>query len=274
MRIEASLFVLPFIFVVYATAIPISKRGLADIFNTLVPQPSVHELAPTPTSHTVVTDQQAHNTGITPTTASITTLLMETGKTYTSTQTHVTTGTEQQTWGASWPTGSTSTTSFNTWKASATGVGETGGYAQDASHMPPGEATEWKVIGITVLCITFVGSIMLAAFFSDTWIGLVKDVCLGGNRRKQRMGEENLVPDWEKRTWEYKLADEEGHRYPSVSASLQSMAKAQHTGQPSSLAGGSPTVTVPPSSYLADFDPHPLDPLFRRPSCRDMNGGQ
>lgn len=37
-------------------------------------------------------------------------------------------------------------------------------------------------------------------------------------------GGEELVPDWEKRSWEFRLASEDGHRYPTMS-SLESIAK-------------------------------------------------
>jgi len=33
-----------------------------------------------------------------------------------------------------------------------------------------------------------------------------------------------MVPDWEKRDWEFKLANEDGHRYPTMS-SLGDIAK-------------------------------------------------
>lgn len=138
-------------------------------------------------------------------------------------------------------------------------------YAQDASHMPPGEATEWKVIGITVFCITIIGAIMLATFFSDTLIKVFMDVCLCGNKKRKKLGEENLVPDWQMRSWEFKLADEEGHRYPTVSSSLQSMAERSLCKmQPLEVP---PMVVPPAASYLPELDPHPLDPLLRRPSC-------
>lgn len=35
---------------------------------------------------------------------------------------------------------------------------------------------------------------------------------------------EELIPDWEKRSWEFRLASEDGHRYPTMS-SLESIAK-------------------------------------------------
>jgi len=33
-----------------------------------------------------------------------------------------------------------------------------------------------------------------------------------------------MLPDWEKRSWEFRLASEDGHRYPTI-ASLESIAK-------------------------------------------------
>jgi hypothetical protein len=167
--------------------------------------------------------------------------------------------------GNSWP---------STWSSSSAGTitpwptqGPTS-YAQNASHMPPGEETEWKVIGITVFCITIIGAMMLATFFSDTLIKAFKDVCLCGNRKRKKRGEENLVPDWQMRSWEYKLADEEGHRYPTVSSSLQSMAEKSKSEMQLAV---SPMVAPPEASYLPELDPHPLDPLLRRPSCKQLN---
>ncbi|KAK2461428.1 hypothetical protein APHAL10511_005891 [Amanita phalloides] len=162
----------------------------------------------------------------------------------------------------SWPGSSTSSSSWAT--PSTT---ETTNYAQDASQKSPSEATQWKVIGITVFCITVVGAIMLAAFFSDTLIKLLKDVCLGGNRKRTKRGEETMVPDWQRRSWEYKIADEEGHRYPTVSSSLQSMTENKQKMD----QAVSSVVTPPAALYLPELGPHPLDPLLRRPSCKYRN---
>ncbi|KAF8641140.1 hypothetical protein AX17_000782 [Amanita inopinata Kibby_2008] len=262
-----------FYFISCITTRPISYRGLADIVDGLLPANTHAPPAPNTAQglHTAVdtSSSAASALGIT----------SETPKNHASVQSrtvnnnseHVGTFAEMATRDSTTRDSATTTA----WPASATTARpiEDVGYSQGASHMPPGEATEWKVIGITVLCITFVGSIMLAAFFSEAWLGLMKDVCLGRNRKRLKCGEENLVPDWEKRSWEYRLADEEGHRYPTVSSSLQSMGKLQEKNHPApgssaQLEGASPLVTPPAASYLPDADRHPLDPLFRRPSCK------
>ncbi|KIM47461.1 hypothetical protein M413DRAFT_439121 [Hebeloma cylindrosporum] len=76
------------------------------------------------------------------------------------------------------------------------------GYVADAPTTPPAELTEWKVIGIAVITITFIGTVILAFSFFDSWWGFVCD----------------------KRSWEFRLASEDGHRYPTMS-SLESIAK-------------------------------------------------
>ena len=91
----------------------------------------------------------------------------------------------------------------------------------EASATPPGEATEWKVIGIAVIVITFIATVILAITFFDSWWGFLRALVLGN---KHNGGEEKLVPDWNKRSWEYDLANEDGHRYPTM-ASLESIIK-------------------------------------------------
>jgi hypothetical protein len=95
-----------------------------------------------------------------------------------------------------------------------------GGVAE-APATPPGEATEWKVIGIAVIVITFIATVILAITFFDSWWGFLRALVLGN---KHNGGEEKLVPDWNKRSWEYDLANEDGHRYPTM-ASLESIVK-------------------------------------------------
>ncbi|KJA28400.1 hypothetical protein HYPSUDRAFT_33771 [Hypholoma sublateritium FD-334 SS-4] len=45
-----------------------------------------------------------------------------------------------------------------------------------------------------------------------------------GNTSSRGLAGETLVPDWEKRSWEFRLANEDGHRYPTI-ASLESIVK-------------------------------------------------
>lgn len=93
---------------------------------------------------------------------------------------------------------------------------------QEAPATPPGELTEWKVIGIAVTTITFFATIVLSVVFFDSWWGFLRAAICGSKRAKE--GEETLVPDWGKRSWEFKLASEDGHRYPTM-ASLESIVK-------------------------------------------------
>ena len=72
----------------------------------------------------------------------------------------------------------------------------------NASVALPGEITKWKVIGIAVMTITFITTVVLAITFFDSWWGFLRAVFLGDKRNG---GDENLVPDWEKGSWEYNL---------------------------------------------------------------------
>lgn len=150
-------------------------------------------------------------------------------------------------------------------------------YIPEAPATPPAEATEWKVIGIAIISITFVATVILAVVFFDSWWGFLRDLIFG---RRHNGGSENLVPDWEKRSWEHKLANEDGHRYPTL-ASLESMAK--EPPEKVQLERGSKdafhsktvlrlpyAITTPQISYSPTIDPHPLEPLIRRPSIRTV----
>ncbi|KAF8808121.1 hypothetical protein BYT27DRAFT_7190232 [Phlegmacium glaucopus] len=143
-------------------------------------------------------------------------------------------------------TASSQTTPFitqtTTWHASETSSAVSSttsiqiGYVADAPTTPPGEATEWKVIGIAVIAIAFIAIVILSITFFDSWWGFLRAIFFGD---KHNGGDENLVPDWDKRSWEYNLANEDGHRYPTI-ASLESIVKT-----PEKLAGAnsSPFVT-------------------------------
>ncbi|KAJ6575412.1 hypothetical protein B0H19DRAFT_1128566 [Mycena capillaripes] len=159
----------------------------------------------------------------------------------------------------------TTSHSFTSFPSPTTTIGAT----KEAPSTPPAEATEWKVIGIAALGIGVVAAVMLAIVFFDSWWGFV--LALVGKRKKDR-GREDMVPDWAGRDWEFKIASEDGHRYPTL-ASLESMTKPKQD-----LTGTTPLMSPspdtrhlppvrPPSLYLPVVDPHPLEPLFRRPSA-------
>ena len=95
------------------------------------------------------------------------------------------------------------------------------GYVAEAPATPPGEATEWKVIGIAVITITFITTVVLAIMFFDSWWKFLRAIFLGDKRNG---GDEKLVPDWDKQSWKYNLSKEDGHRYPTM-ASLESIVK-------------------------------------------------
>ena len=101
-------------------------------------------------------------------------------------------------------------------------VSPPGGYSQAAST-PPAEGREWKVIGLVIICITFVGTLILSVVFFDSWWNFLRAMLCG---RKKREGSEDLVPDWEKRSWEFQLANEDGHRYPTM-GSMENVEAAQ-----------------------------------------------
>ena len=92
----------------------------------------------------------------------------------------------------------------------------------EAPSTPPGELTEWKVIGIAVITITFIATVVLLVSFFDSWWGFVRAAVCGKSRKgdmsTRGLAGETLVPDWEKRSWEFRLASEDGHRYPTMSS--------------------------------------------------------
>lgn len=70
------------------------------------------------------------------------------------------------------------------------------------------------MIGIAVIAVSVVGVMILVIVFFDQWWGLLCDVC--GLRRKWRgRGKEELVPDWERGSWEFKVEDDSLPAYPS-----------------------------------------------------------
>ncbi|KAF9486589.1 hypothetical protein BDN70DRAFT_870187 [Pholiota conissans] len=122
------------------------------------------------------------------------------------------------------------------------------GYASEAPATPPGELTEWKVIGIAVITITFIGTVILAVAFFDSWWGFVCDSFCGRRRKAgEKIGGETLVPDWEKASWEFRLANEDGHRYPTI-PSLESMVREKE--QVKALwVRGDPDLKTPEMAY-------------------------
>ena len=82
------------------------------------------------------------------------------------------------------------------------------------SNLAKGNAVDWRVIGIAVIAISVVGTLILAVMFFDQWWGFLCDVC--GRRRKwQGGGKEELVPDWERASWNFKVKEDTLPAYPS-----------------------------------------------------------
>lgn len=110
-------------------------------------------------------------------------------------------------------------------------------------------ANIWRVVGIAVIAVSVVGTMILAVVFFDQWWGFLGDVC--GRRKKQRKsGKEELVPDWERRSWEFRIEDTLP-AYPSFGsppvrqtaeeAAFHTLSPRVHMHQPSPLSGGSNT---------------------------------
>lgn len=76
---------------------------------------------------------------------------------------------------------------------------------------------QWKIIGVAVIAFSTVAAILLLAVFFDQWWRFVKDVFGRNKQRKLGKGDGELVPDWEKASWEVRFGDDR-HRYPSFSS--------------------------------------------------------
>ncbi|XP_006454139.1 hypothetical protein AGABI2DRAFT_113898 [Agaricus bisporus var. bisporus H97] len=116
----------------------------------------------------------------------------------------------------------------------------------------PEEATQWKVIGIGIITVGLIATVILSIIFFDSWWNFICDLLCGKTRRRSK-GEENMIPDWERRDWEFKLANEDGHRYPTMTSLTD-------------IADHKQTPLTP--AHIPDFDPQFLVPLSRRPSTR------
>ena len=131
---------------------------------------------------------------------------------------------------------------------SSSTVPATTGWIGDTSTTPPAELTEWKVIGIGVITVTLIAIIILSISFFDAWWGFVRSVICG--KQASSEGEETMVPDWHRRSWEFRLANEDGHRYPTLS-SLESIVKEKensHMWDPSQSIC-SARITTPELAY-------------------------
>ena len=82
------------------------------------------------------------------------------------------------------------------------------------SGLAQGHGIDWRVIGIAVIAVSAVGTMILVVVFFDQWWGFLCDVC-GRHRKWKGWGKEELVPDWERASWEFKAEDDTFPAYPS-----------------------------------------------------------
>jgi len=86
-----------------------------------------------------------------------------------------------------------------------------------------GDSKAWKVVGVAVISVIAVVVVIVCVIFWDRGTRFMREVLCG---KKRSDGIEDFVPDWEKRSWEVKLA-EDNHRYPAVpSDSFDSLVRA------------------------------------------------
>lgn len=79
------------------------------------------------------------------------------------------------------------------------------------------DSKTWKVVGVAVIVVTAVMVVILVVVFFDRWTQFLRDMLLG---RKRSNGAEFLVPDWEKRSWEVKLPEDD-HQSPADPSSFE-----------------------------------------------------
>lgn len=113
----------------------------------------------------------------------------------------------------------------------------------------PADLSQWKVIGVAVICIFVVAIVILVIFFYDRWTTFLRDTFCGGKRRAS--GVEAFVPDWEKRSWEVRLGSDNS-RYPTAAIAI---ASSDSLGKPDVLE----------TEYVQD-DYDPRHPFAQRPS--------
>ncbi|KAI0094425.1 hypothetical protein BDY19DRAFT_901614 [Irpex rosettiformis] len=71
---------------------------------------------------------------------------------------------------------------------------------------------EWKIIGVAVIAFTTVAAILLLSVFFDHWWSFLRDLFW---RKKNKDNVEELIPDWERASWAYRLGNDR-HRYPTM----------------------------------------------------------
>jgi len=74
------------------------------------------------------------------------------------------------------------------------------------------DSKTWKVVGVAVISMIAVALVIICVVFWERGTRFIRAVFIGKKRSK---GVEDFVPDWEKRSWEVKLA-EDNHQFPAI----------------------------------------------------------
>ncbi|KIY50414.1 hypothetical protein FISHEDRAFT_57266 [Fistulina hepatica ATCC 64428] len=147
--------------------------------------------------------------------------------------------------------------------------------AKKLANASSSDISQWKIIGIAVLSLGSVAVLILAIYTFDTWSSFLRDAFPCGKRRRSIHWNEDLKADDEEifgrqsmKKWEWRIASEESHRYPTLS-NLGTMPRSWDDVDEKDMY----TVQALHSdAALKDvgsgLGPHPLEPLFRRPSVR------
>ncbi|KAG6919005.1 hypothetical protein DXG01_009715 [Tephrocybe rancida] len=174
------------------------------------------------------------------------------------------------------PTNVPPTASSSSAEPTATAFSPPGATAE-TNAIPHSDSKQWKIIGLVVICITFIAVATLTIVFFDAWWGFLRGlVC----RRKYGQEREDMVPDWEKRSWEYKIPIPSEDRYHTTGSTENLTANGAGIGAGAGRSRGGvgqellpnphplPTSRLPSPQpmYAPEYDRHPLEPLVRRPS--------
>jgi hypothetical protein len=128
-------------------------------------------------------------------------------------------------------------------------------------------ADVWRVVGIAVIAVSVVGTTILAVVFFDQWWNFLCDIC-GRSKKRRKSGKEELVPDWERRSWEFKIEDNLP-AYPSFG----SPPAARKTVEEAAFQTQSPRVDMRHPSTLSDCSNPPPALILRESSQRTDTRG-
>ena len=96
--------------------------------------------------------------------------------------------------------------------------------ANSGSGLAQGHAVDWRIIGIAVIAVSTVGMMIMVVVFFDQWWGFLCDV-FGRRRKWHGRGKEELVPDWGRASWEFKVKEDTLPTYPSFGSPLATKAQ-------------------------------------------------